>query len=390
VELATLPDWVKTWLHNHEGSENGTVSEPMPSVSRRTSGKADVPYTVCSVRGSAVQKRPLEWIWPGWLPLGKLTDLSGDPGLSKSTLLLDIAARVTTHGLMPDGQQGIGDSGVCILSAEDGIEDTLVPRLQAAGADLSRVGFIQEYAGQPVIIPDHLDRLALRLKDYGARLLLIDPLAAYLARAKSDQEIRKCLHPLKKMAEELRCTPLWLRHLNKGGAGKALYRGSGFISIIGAARVGWLVGEDPHHPATRVLANSKNNLAERQKSLTYTVHYSPEHQATTIQWGGPSDLSADDLCAFQSSRDRETREEEKTKVEAAVEFLNEALRSGPRVVEELREEARTLGLSWHAIRRAVKKVEATTIYPHQTATRKHEWILSHSRCTDAQKPTEAL
>src|SRR5262249_20568374 len=155
-----------------------------------------------------------------------LCDLSGDPGLSKSTLLLDLAARVSTGGVMPDGSRGTG-GGVCLMSAEDGLEDTILPRLRAAGADLSRVGFFEAYDRAPLVLPDHVERIEVRLRDYDARLLLIDPLVAFLAHARSDQEVRKGLHPLKLLAERQRCTVLWLRHLSKKGAGRAIYRGSG-------------------------------------------------------------------------------------------------------------------------------------------------------------------
>jgi RecA-family ATPase len=279
---------------------------------------------VTSVRLSTVARRPVEWLWPGWLPLGKLCDLSGDPGLSKSTLLLDLAARVSTDGVMPDGSRGTS-GGVCLMSAEDGLEDTIQPRLRAAGADLAKVGFFEGYNREPLVLPDHLERIEVRLRDYDARLLLIDPLVAFLAQARSDQEVRKCLHPVKVLAERLRCTVLWLRHLSKRGGPKAIYRGSGHVSIIGAARSGLIVGADPADPARRVLAHAKSNLAPRQRSLTYALHEVPEFGCCRIVWGGPSELTADDLCDAVSRKEKEEREEAKSRLEAAVEFLSAAL-----------------------------------------------------------------
>jgi hypothetical protein len=316
----------------------------------------------------------VEWLWPGWLPLGKLCDLSGDPGLSKSTLLLDLAARVSTNGVMPDGSAGVS-GGVCIMSAEDGLEDTIQPRLRAAGADLARVGFFEGYNRQPLLLPDHIDRIEVRLRDYEARLLVIDPLVAFLAQARSDQEVRKCLHPLKLLAEQMRCTVLWLRHLSKRGGPKAIYRGSGHVSIIGAARSGLLVGPEPSDPAARVLAHAKSNLAPRQQSLTYRLEKVDEFGCCRLAWGGSSGLTADDLCDVPSRKEIEERESARTRLDAAVEFLGAALRDGPRAVEELRAEAKVLGLAWATVRRAVKVLGATTSYPHQTASRRYEWAL---------------
>jgi hypothetical protein len=348
---------------------------PDPRSGERGYARKPPPAAVTSVRLSTVRARPVEWLWPGWLPLGKLCDLSGDPGLSKSTLLLDLAARVSTTGLMPDGAPGIS-GGVCIMSAEDGLEDTILPRLRAAGADLSKIGFFEEYNRKPLLIPDHLDRIEVRLRDYDARLLLIDPLMAYLAQSGSDQEIRQCLHPLKLLAERLRCTVTWLRHMSKRGGVKAIYRGSGHVSIIGAARSGLIVGVDPNDPAVRVLAQAKNNLAPKQPSLTYTLAKVDELDSCRIVWGERSELTADDLCETVSRKEREQRENAKSRLDLALEFLTESLRDGPRVVEELKEEAKVLGLSWHAVRRAVKIVQAKISYPGQTASHKHEWSLA--------------
>ncbi|HKI32680.1 MAG TPA: AAA family ATPase [Gemmataceae bacterium] len=372
LEPTALPDWFAGWLKPlADPTEDVAPAEKVRAGARP---RKPPPPAVTSVRLSSVRAQPVEWLWPGWLPLGKLCDLCGDPGLAKSTLLLDLAARISTNGVMPDGSQGIS-GGVCMMSAEDGLEDTIQPRLRAAGADLARVGFFEGYNRKPLVIPDHLDRIEVRLRDYDARLLLIDPLVAFLAQARSDQEVRKCLHPLKQLAEELRCTVLWLRHLSKRGGAKAIYRGSGHVSIIGAARSGLLVGPDPSDPALRVLAHAKSNLAPRQPSLTYRLEKVDEFACCRIVWGGPSELTADDLCDSLSRKEREEREETGCKLAAAVEFLNAALANGPRVVEELKAEAKVLGLVWVTVRRALRSIQGTTYYPHQTASRKHEWAL---------------
>jgi AAA domain len=383
LEPTVLPDWFAGWLKplaepSDDGSEPNASARGEAKLRAGASGssrtKKPPPPAVTSVRLSSVRARPVEWLWPGWLPLGKLCDLSGDPGLSKSTLLLDLAARISTNGVMPDGSQGVS-GGVCIMSAEDGLEDTIQPRLRAAGADLARVGFFEAYNRAPLVLPDHIDRIEVRLRDYEARLLIIDPLVAFLAQARSDQEVRKCLHPLKLLAERLRCTVLWLRHLSKRGGPKAIYRGSGHVSIIGAARSGLIVGPDPGDLAVRVLAHAKSNLAPRQQSLTYTLEKVDEFGCCRVVWRGPSDLSADDLCETLSRKEKEQRENAESRTDAAMLFLTEALRDGPRVVEELKEEAKLLGLAWATVRRAIRIMGVTTYHRKQTASRQYEWGL---------------
>jgi hypothetical protein len=329
------------------------------------------------VRLSTVAARPVEWLWPGWLPLGKLCDLSGDPGLSKSTLLLDLAARVSTDGVMPDGSRGVS-GGVCIMSAEDGLEDTIQPRLRAAGADLAKVGFFEDYNRAPLVLPDHLDRIEVRLRDYDARLLLIDPLVAFLAQARSDQEVRKCLHPVKLLAERRRCTVLWLRHLSKRGGPKAIYRGSGHVSIIGAARSGLIVGPDPDDPAVRVLAHAKSNLAPRQRSLTYGVEYVAEHGACRLKWGGACDLTADDVCDTPSRQDKEERENTRSKLQQACRFLEALLKGAePRPIEQVKEAATDACIAERTLERAAAKVGLVIVPDRGTnqkgAKQEHRW-----------------
>jgi hypothetical protein len=373
-EPTPLPGWFAGWLSPH--------ADPVEDFARGPSaaGRArkPLPAAVTSVRLSSVRPRPVEWLWPGWLPLGKLCDLAGDPGLSKSTLLLDLAARISTDGAMPDGSRGVS-GGVCLMSAEDGLEDTILPRLRAAGANLARVGFFEAYNREPLVLPDHIERIEVRLRDYDARLLLIDPLVAFLAHARSDQEVRKCLHPLKLLAERQRCTVLWLRHLSKRGGAKAIYRAAGHISIIGAARSGLLVGEDPGDPQARVLAHAKSNLAPKQRSVTYAVEYVAEHGACRLKWGGACDLTADDLVRPVSSEEREEREELRSKLEQALSFLGQALAGGARAVAEMKEEAKLVGIAPRTLERAAKTLGVTIRHPGQTASGVYEWELPAGR-----------
>ena len=189
-----------------------------------------------------ITARPVEWLWAGWIPLGKVAVLDGDPGLGKLTLLCDLAARLSRDGLMPDGAAGPVGATV-FLSAEDGDDDTLRPRLDLAGGDPARLHTLSDVKDadggeRPPEIPLDLPVIEALVAAHGARLLVIDPLMAFLigVDAGRDQDVRRALHRLARLAERQRCAVVCLRHLNKTDGDKALYRGGGGIGIIAAAR----------------------------------------------------------------------------------------------------------------------------------------------------------
>ena len=204
------------------------------------------------IRLDTVTPEHVSWLWPGRLPLGKVSLLDGDPGLGKSTVTLDIAARVSQGWAMPDGTGEGEPAGVVIVSAEDGLADTIVPRLVAAGADLSRIVALDKVpddeGGHPFVIPDDMPFLERAIADAGARLVIIDPLMAFLSGSTNshrDQDVRRALARVHDIAERAGAVLWVVRHLNKTTGGPAVYRGGGSIGIIGAARSGLLGGARP-------------------------------------------------------------------------------------------------------------------------------------------------
>ncbi len=315
-------------------------------------GRPEIPATVVHLH--AVVPKQIEWLWQNWIPLGKLSVLDGDPDLGKSTVLLDLAARITTTGMMPNGTQGVSGP-VLICSAEDGIEDTILPRLHVAQADVTRVKCITEVDNVPLCFPMHCQKLEDEIARISAKLVIIDPLTAYLdVDTRSDQEIRRALHPLAKLAERQRCAVIYLRHLNKGNGTKALYRGGGSIAIIGAARSGMLVARDPDNASVRIFAHTKHNLAPEQKSLTYELEYLPDHGACRVHWTGESDKKADDLLIVISDEDREEKEDDISKIEQAKMWLADYLADAPKSVKLCHSQAAPLKFNERLLRRAAK------------------------------------
>ena len=262
-----------------------------------------------------VQPEELAWLWPGRIPRGKIVTLDGDPSVGKSTLAVDIAARVTTGEQWPDGADG--EKGhVLILSAEDGLADTIRPRLDAAGGDPARVhaltairalddnGKVHE---RPPTLAD-VDQIRSAILRTGAVLVVIDVLMAFLPGkidSHKDQDIRAVLSRLTKIGEETGAAFLLLRHLNKGGSGSPMYRGGGSIGIVGAARAGYLVARDPDDPETRVLACIKSNLARESDSLSYRLESTPGSHVAQVVWTGASAHDAAGLLRFPLDGDED-------------------------------------------------------------------------------------
>ena len=260
-----------------------------------------------------VQPERVQSLWAGRLHRGKITALDGDPGVGKSTLAIDMAARVSTASPWPDRSHcPLGD--VVILSAEDGLADTIRPRLDAAGGDPARVHVIQDVpvtdADGEVISwrPPHLgdiDRIERVLEATGALLLIVDVLMAYLPSgvdSHRDQDVRGVLHRLSALAERTGCCVLLLRHLNKAPGGNPLYRGGGSIGIVGAARVGLLAARDPDDESTVVLAPTKANLTVMPPALAYRLIEAGNGTAR-VDWLGAVDRSASDLLRSHDQGD---------------------------------------------------------------------------------------
>jgi archaellum biogenesis ATPase FlaH len=250
----------------------------------------------------------VSWLWPGRIPVGKLVTLDGDPGLGKSTLALSFAAPITNGAKWPDGSVCDHPGAVLIASAEDGLADTVRPRVDAAGADVTKVHAIEGVS----VVDEHGERILrqLTLADIaaldeaisrtGARLLVIDVVMAYLPAgtdSHKDQDIRRVLSRLATLADRTGCTVLLLRHLNKASGGDPLYRGGGSIGIVGAARAGLLVAPDPDDPGRRVLASVKSNLAPAPDSLTYRLVGEGDYGVARVQWEGQTAHTARSLLA---------------------------------------------------------------------------------------------
>lgn len=244
--------------------------------------------TVCA---DAVAIEPVSWLWPDRIARGKLNIIAGDPGLAKSTITISMAAVVTGKAgrfgvrLWPDGARCKVNGSVVFLSAEDDAEDTLCPRLKAAGADLSRVHIVQSVLtgytgkGEPAeklfSLQKDLHQLDKKLEELGdVVLLVIDPITAYLDGIDSNKnsDVRGTLAPLKTLAYKHNVAVIEISHVNKDGA-RALTSVNGSLAFVAAARTAYLVVEDALDPLhqRRLVLSIKNNLGPPASGLAYTV-----------------------------------------------------------------------------------------------------------------------
>jgi len=301
---------------------------------------------------SEVVPEKVKWLWPGRIPQGKLTVLDGDPGLGKSTATLFIAACVSQGRPLPGSDQGVTAAGVVLLSAEDGLADTIKPRLMVAGADNSRILALTEVPDsepgemRPPMLPDDIEAIRCAIKRVDAKLLIIDPLMAFLSgdvKGNRDQDVRRALHRMAQLAEDTGAAVLVVRHLNKSGGGNAIYRGGGSIGIIAAARSGLLVAKDPDDEARRVLASTKSNLCKSPESLSF---YLEDFGGTPrLVWDGVSAHNADSLLSTLS-------DEESNALQEAEEVLSDILSNGPVEANEVKKQAKIKNVSKRTLERA--------------------------------------
>lgn len=302
-----------------------------------------------------IEPKPLRWLWPGRIPLGKLTLFAGDPGLGKSFVTLDVAARVTRGEGWPDGAPRSCEPGrVIVLSAEDDPADTIRPRLEAAGADLNKVQFLQAVRREKPDGKTSLEHFSLEtdliaLQDAAAsfgdvRLVVIDPISAYLGSADShvNAKVRSLLSPLAQTAAGLDLAVVAVTHLNKNTS-SALYRASGSIAFTAAARAVWLFGKNPDDPAARLMLPGKMNLAAEQMGIAYTL--ASERDVAVVRWGEVVSVSADVMLEPEGAERRAERLE-------VTEWLRERLSTGAILQREIKRDTAKEGFSWATVRRA--------------------------------------
>lgn len=328
---------------------------------------------------SDVQVRPVSWLWPGRVPRGKVTMLAGDPGLGKSFMTMDLAARVTVNADLPDVRSPFRTPGsVLVLSAEDDAADTIRPRIEAAGGDPSRVTIVdgvRAHAGAAGTSGLRLDLDLPAVEQHLAamerpRLIVIDPISAYLGEvdSHSNAQVRGLLADLSRLAASYGPAVLCVSHLNKSAGGKAVYRMMGSLAFTAAARIVWQIERHPDDDTRRVMVLVKSNLDAKRTGLSYRL------EDGRVRWDErPVELEA---CALESEGgvggpgwEPPARGEA-----AAAEFLVELLAQGPMGATEVMARAEEAGHAERAVRRAKARLSVLSRRPPGAEAR-WEWSL---------------
>ncbi|WP_090962492.1 AAA family ATPase [Nitrosospira sp. Nsp18] len=311
------------------------------------------------IRASDVKPQPIRWLWPGKIALGKPTLIAGDPGLGKSMLTVSFAAHVSTGRDWPAGGGPCPQGDVLFVSAEDDPADTIRPRLDAAGADPSRVHIVGGVEslnrdGDPETRLLSLRRDLEPIREAAltlprCRLIVVDPVSAYLDGADShnNAEVRGVIAPLSELASSIGAAIIFVTHLNKGTGGSALYRSTGSLAFVAAARAAFLVTKDKSDQNRRLFLPLKNNLGPDATGMAY--HIEEVGGVPRVVWEKEIVLiSADDALG----RDDEDGDHESTLAGDAADWLSDVLAGGPVPSNDVKKHAKEAGYSWATIRRA--------------------------------------
>jgi archaellum biogenesis ATPase FlaH len=319
-------------------------------------GDEDEPVGLKTINCGDVEPENITWLWQDRIPEGKLTFIIGDPGVGKSFLTADLAKHVTTGEGWPDTPHGSVEKGsVILLNAEDGLADTIVRRLEWAGADRSKVTFIEatiERKGEERTfrLDKDLSRLENLIKMKGdVRLIIFDPLSAYLGSVDSyrDTEVRGMLAPVVLLAEKYKVAILAVLHMNKKESRNAIYRVPGSIGFAGAARAIWYVANDGEAEGRKLFSFMKNNLSpkdERDLGLAFRID-------NKIIW--------EDVPMRKTTQEilRDQEDEGKRKpIELAMEFLKETLKDGPVAQSEINDMVDDEDFGWSTVKKAKKRL----------------------------------
>jgi putative DNA primase/helicase len=331
--------------------------------------RSNAKHEVALMLGCEVEMKKIDWLWSNHLARGKLTMLSGPSELGKSTIAIDFAARLSRGGEWPDGDSAPLGSAI-IISSEDAIDDTIVPRLAAAEADLTRV-YLLAFAKTDGVtrtfsLQTDLDRLGEKIQAVGdVGLVVIDPITSYMG-AKIDShhtvDVRAVLEPLQKFAERYNVAVLMISHPQKAPAKNVLNAVTGSAAFVHAPRMSFIVIKDPENQDRTLFLAGKNNIGRKAEGMGYTTESAfvgPDESILT------SRITWDNLPVRISANEALEAEAEKKKGGASVEaedFLRDRLDGNTAGVssKDLVDEAEALGISEITLKRARKKLGIKT------------------------------
>ena len=292
-----------------------------------------------------IEQTSVEWLWFPYLPFGKLTIIQGNPGEGKTYFAMMLTAACTNRKTFPNMEE-IEPFNVIYQTAEDGMGDTIKPRLVEAGADLSRVMVIDD-TEEALTLSD--DRIEKAIRQNQVRLLIIDPVQAFIGAdvdMNRANEVRPIFMRLGQVAQRTGCAILLIGHLNKAAGTQSTYRGLGSIDITAAVRSLLFIGKLKDSPTTRVLIHEKSSLAPPGQSLAFSLG-----DEKGFEWIGAYDITADELLAGTDTAKTES------KTAQAQMLILELLANGKRMPSaELEKAVNERGISSRTMRTAKSRI----------------------------------
>ena len=309
-----MKDWNEVLVHRAEIPNRNYFKSIVPKEPSK-------PETVKIIRMSDVELTPVEWLWKPYLPFGKLSVLQGNPGEGKTYFAMHLAAACTNGKLLPNMER-MEPFNVIYQTAEDGLGDTVKPRLIEAGADLDRVLVIDDSEVQLTLSDERIEKAII---ENNARLVIIDPIQAYLGAdvdMNRANEVRPIFMRLGQVAQRTGCAILLIGHLNKAAGMQSLQRGLGSIDIAAAVRSVMFIGKLKHDPTMRILTHEKSSLAPPGASLAFSLG-----DEGGFRWVGEYDITADEmLSGIEPQRE--------TKTQQAKDLICTLLAGGKQVLSE--------------------------------------------------------
>jgi putative DNA primase/helicase len=350
-EKGDVSDWLAAGGTTEQLEEIAQATpefEPSSEVEEINDSKSDEAEDDGWICAADVKPESVEWLWKPYIALGKITLFDGDPGVGKSWATCALAAAVSKGSGLP-GAPAAESKPIIMLSAEDGLADTIRPRLDTFGADVSKI-FLRDKA----IIFDEagLKQLEAQISKVRPGLVIIDPLFAYVGGKVDiykDNQVRAILTPLAEMAARYGCALVALRHLTKAQQ-KAIYAGGGSMAFIGAARSALLFGRDSNNPAVCGFVHAKSNLAPLGSAVGYRIERTDDERGR-FYWAD-CDLTAESILGSGGDSCKPS-----LKGTEAEEFLCEILEDGARRVKEINALARRKRITPATLRRAKESLK---------------------------------